>query len=165
MTHIVYSKEEPKFNNEDRGFSAAVRIFQLTVNEQPEPEITMLLEAGKAVNDERMWYHVIKEDAYGLEPNGEYELLPEDIIKAKYNIDTNLDTDTSILNEIINGGVTSVVCSFAKSLRVIHLSEENFEAVAPIIIQQPVDVEFLKTQLYLQIMTESGLVILKKILK
>lgn len=165
MTHIVYSKEEPQFNNEDRGFSAAVRIFQLTVNNQPEPEITMLLEAGKGVNDERMWYHVIKEDAYGYEPNGQYELLPEDVIKAKYDIDTNLDTDTSILDDIISGNVTSVVCSFAKSLRVLHVSEETFETIAPIIIKQPVDVEFLQTQTYLQVMTDNGLVIFKKIIK
>ncbi len=161
---MIHSQgKEPEIRMADRGFASVTRIFQLEIDGNGEPEINIFIPAGKAVNDDRMWYHIISENAYGLDPNGEYALMPKDEAEKYFNCKIEEDTPNDIVDKIKSGDLSVIACAFSQIIRVVHVSDETFENIAPAISNQPIDVDFMKKQRYFHVMTNAGLVIFKKI--
>jgi len=161
---IIHSDHEPTIEMKDRGFSTPCRIFQLEIDGTSEPEVCILIPAGKAVNDNRMWYHVIKEDAYGLDPNGAYTLLPDTEIKNILKIDLNLSTETNIIQDLSEQKDIEVsICAYSQNLRVYHVTDDVFNDLGKNIAKEDVDTEYIKMQRYFHVMTNLGLIIFKRI--
>lgn len=148
----------------DTGYSAVPRVFQLVVENQFEPEIIIVISAGKSVNDEQISYHVIFENAYGTEAGGEYKCLKKDELEKILGKSLEQETDNDIVEKIMSKDIEPLLCNFSESLIVINVTEDTFETLGAFITQKPVDIDFLKTKRYFNVMTNAGLIIFKKII-
>lgn len=160
---IKLTNEELPKEMLDVGFASITRIFQLHVGNEAEPEVVIAFPAGKEVNGKEMYYHVINETGYGMEPNGQYALLSESDLKKIYHCDFTGETKTSHIERFEKKELEPVSCSFARTIKVVHVNSQTFEKICPMISNMPIDVNFMAEQRYFNVITNEGLVIFKKI--
>jgi|GEM_PF-6788116 len=149
----------------DKGYATPTRIFQVHHDNEPEPVVIILINAGKDVNGILNYYHVIQEDAFGYEPNGNYSLMREDELEKRYNIKINADCESELLNEMIEHKLPVVSVAFSQSLHIINVTEETFEKICPFIADHAIDADFLSQQRFFHVMTTQKLITFQKIQK
>jgi hypothetical protein len=167
MSHLYYTNKEPDVKMVNSQFGSVGRVFQRHINGEAEPEIFIIIPAGKAANDEEYYYHVIREDAYGLVPVAEFDTIKESVIKSRYKIDLFESSGSEEIQKLSSDNPEEKVllCAFSNSLRILNVKDDEFNSLAKNIAGEEINIEDIKSQNYFSVMTDLGLTIFKRIIK
>lgn len=149
----------------DIGISRVGRVYCQFIDNEPQPNIIVLLPASGNETGEKQ-FHVIEESPFEI---GKYNLLTQSQIQEKYLIKLDEDTDDKeILKHLLNydfkNDTDVVSLSSSYFTKVLHVNEEDLMQILLKVTNQAIDVDyFYKSVNFVNLMSKKfGLIILRK---